>query len=117
MSPSLRRIVFLFAFLPAPLIVGATISFALPIYLDTGVRGLRALAESRRLVEGNLAAVLCVELLPAIASLLLLLAMQSAGFSVLSVAIAEAVLFVFSLALLGRLYGALRAPDAECATM
>ena len=112
-SPSLRRIVFLFAFLPAPLVVGATISFALPIHLDTGARGLQALAASRRLVEGNLAAVLCVELLPAILALLLLLAMQSAGFSILALLVAEAVLAVPSLSLLGSLYGALRAANAE----
>ena len=111
-APWLRKIVMLLVFVPAPLVVGAAVSLALPVYLDTGAKGLEALAESRRLVEGNLAAVLCVELLPAILGAALVLAFDYVGFSVLSLFVAEAVLFVFSLALLGRLYGALRAQKA-----
>ncbi|MBQ6103166.1 MAG: hypothetical protein IJL06_05785 [Kiritimatiellae bacterium] len=105
----LRRLVTLIVFVPAPLVVGASVSLALPVYLDTGAKGLEALAESRRLVEGNLVAVLCVELLPAILGAALVLAFEAVGFSVLSLFAAEAVLFVFALALLGNLYGALRA--------
>ena len=112
LAPWLRRLAMLLVFVPAPLVVGASVSLALPVYLDTGAKGLEALAESRRLVEGNLAAVLCVELLPAILGAALVLAFEYAGFSVLSLFAAEAVLFVFSLALLGRLYGALRAQKA-----
>ena len=52
---------------------------------------------------------ICVELLPAILGAALVLAFDAVGFSVLSLFAAEAVLFVFSLALLGNLYGALRA--------
>lgn len=113
-APWLRKIVMLLVFVPAPLVVGSAVSLALPVYLDTGAKGLEALAESRRLVEGNLAAVLCVELLPAILGAALVLAFDALGFSVLALFAAEAVLFVFSLALLGSLYGALRAQDAEC---
>ena len=112
LAPWLRKIVMLLVFVPAPLVVGAAVSLALPVYLDTGAKGLEALAESRRLVEGNLAAVLCVELLPAILGAALVLAFDALGFSVLALFAAEAVLFVFSLALLGRLYGALRAQKA-----
>ena len=114
LAPWLRKLVLLLVFVPAPLVVGAAVSLALPVYLDTGAKGLEALAESRRLVEGNLAAVLCVELLPAILGAALVLAFDALGFSVLALFAAEAVLFVFSLALLGSLYGALRAPNAEC---
>ena len=115
LAPWLRRIAMLLVFVPAPLVVGASVSLALPAYLDTGAKGLEALAESRRLVEGNLVAVICVELLPAILGAALVLAFEYAGFSVLSLFAAEAVLFVFSLALLGSLYGALRsASPAEC---
>lgn len=113
LAPWLRKLAMLLVFVPAPLVVGAAVSLALPVYLDTGAKGLEALAESRRLVEGNLAAVLCVELLPAILGAALVLAFDAVGFSVLALFAAEAVLFVFSLALLGRLYGALRAQDAE----
>ncbi len=112
-APWLRRIAMLLVFVPAPLVVGASVSLALPAYLDTGAKDLEALAESRRLVEGNLVAVICVELLPAILGAALVLAFEYAGFSVLSLFAAEAVLFVFSLALLGSLYGALRAQSAE----
>lgn len=112
LAPWLRKIAMLLVFVPAPLVVGASVSLALPVYLDTGARGLGALAESRRLVEGNLAAVLCVELVPAILGAALLLAFEHVGFSVLALFAGEAVLFVFSLALLGRLYGALRAQKA-----
>jgi hypothetical protein len=114
LAPWLRKIVMLLVFVPAPLVVGSAVSLALPVFLDTGAKGLEALAESRRLVEGNLAAVICVELLPAILGAALVLAFDSLGFSVLALFAAEAVLFVFSLALLGSLYGALRAQDAEC---
>ncbi len=113
-APWLRKLVMLLVFVPAPLVVGAAVSLALPAYLDTGAKGPDALAESRRLGEGNLAAVICVELLPAILGAALVLAFDSLGFSVLALFAAEAVLFVFSLALLGSLYGALRAQDAEC---
>ena len=115
LAPWARHLVRLLVYVPAPLVVGATISLALPVFLDTGVKGLQALAASRRLVEGNLAAVLCVELLPAILAAALFLAFDSLGFSVLALFAAEAVLFVFSLALLGGLYGALRAANAEYA--
>jgi hypothetical protein len=114
LAPWLRKLAMLLVFVPAPLVVGAAVSLALPVYLDTGAKGLEALAESRRLVEGNLAAILCVELLPAILGAALVLAFDSLGFSVLALFAAEAVLFVFSLALLGSLYGALRAANAEC---
>jgi hypothetical protein len=109
LAPWLRKIVMLLVFVPAPLVVGASVSLALPVFLDTGAKGLEALAASRRLVEGDLAAVICVELLPAILGAALVLAFDALGFSVLSLFAAEAVLFVFSLALLGSLYGALRA--------
>ena len=109
LAPWLRKIVMLLVFVPAPLVVGASVSLALPVFLDTGAKGLEALAASRRLVEGDLAAVICMELLPAILGAALVLAFDALGFSVLSLFAAEAVLFVFSLALLGSLYGALRA--------
>ncbi len=109
LAPWLRKIVMLLVFVPAPLVVGASVSLALPAYLDTGAKGLEALAESRRLVEGNLGAVICVELLPAILGAALVLAFEAVGFSLLALFAAEAVLFVFTLVLLGSLYGALRA--------
>ncbi len=109
LAPWLRKIVMLLVFVPAPLVVGSAVSLALPVFLDTGAKGLEALAESRRLVEGNLAAVICVELLPAILGAALVLAFEAVGFSLLALFAAEAVLFVFTLVLLGSLYGALRA--------
>ena len=113
LSPLLRRLVYLAAFLPAPLVVGASISLSLPVFLDTGTKGLQALSRSRRLVAGNTAAVVCVELFPAVLGAALFALSVRFGFNLCAFFAAEAVAAVFALALLGRLYGALAAARPE----
>ena len=99
---------FLLVFLPAPLLLGATLSLALPILCDVGAPGLRALSLSRRITAGDLPVVILLELLPALLALLLARVLLWWGATFLSVLALEAVLAVFSLSLFGHLYRELR---------
>ena len=99
---------FLLLFLPAPLLLGATLSLALPILCDAGVPGIRALSLSRRITAGDLPVVILLELLPALLALLLARVLLWWGASFLGILFLEAVLAVFSLSLFGHLYRELR---------
>lgn len=106
-NPWLRDLALLAA-LPAPLVVCASLSLAVPILLDTGACGLRALSLSRRLVAGNLAAVALLELVPAVLALAVARLLPLAGAGTLAILAAEGVVAVFALSLFGQLYKALR---------
>ena len=99
---------FLLIFLPAPLLLGATLSLALPILCDAGVPGVRALSLSRRITAGDLPVVIVLELLPALLALLLARILFWWGASFFSLFVLEAILAVFTLSLFGHLYRELR---------
>ena len=99
---------FLLIFLPAPLLLGATLSLALPILCDVGAPGIRALSLSRRITAGDLPAVIILELLPALLALVLARVLFWWGASFLSILVLEGVLAVFTLSLFGHLYRELR---------
>ncbi|MBQ7666858.1 MAG: hypothetical protein IJS46_02560 [Kiritimatiellae bacterium] len=97
-------------FVPA-LALASAWSLALPVFMDGGESGLCALKRSARLVKGNLAPVMALTLLMAVAAMAVALAALRCGASVAAVFAGEAVVATLAIRVAGRTYGALLASD------